>query len=334
MPDLTTTYLGLQLKNPIVPSSSPWMKNLDNLKRMEDAGAAAVVLHSLFEEQIIRERDTLDYFLAYGTESFAEAPTYFPNLKNYNLGPKGYLDHIQKVKRAIKIPVIASLNGFSPGGWVEIAQQIEQTGADAIELNMYYVAADPEQDSLQVEATYLDLVREIKDSIHIPISVKLGHNYTAFASFARQLDQLSVGGLVLFNRFYQPDIDIEKLEVVPNLELSNPYELRLRLRWIAMLYGRIRPDLAVTGGVHSAEDVLKCMMAGANIAMMTSALFEYGIDHIRRVLKDLVEWMTEHEYTSIAQMRGSMSQQKIAHPAAFERANYMKVLQSYEPAKV
>jgi dihydroorotate dehydrogenase (fumarate) len=229
--------------------------------------------------------------------------------------------------------VIASLNGFSPGGWVEIAQQIEQAGADAIELNMYYVAADPEQDSLQVEETYLDLVREIKGSLHIPIAVKLGHHFTAFANFARQLDQLGVRGLVLFNRFYQPDIDIEKLEVVPNLELSNPYELRLRLRWIAMLYGRVGCDLAVTGGVHSAEDVLKCMMAGANIAMMTSALFEYGIDHIRHVLKDLKEWMDEHEYESIAQMRGSMSQQKIAQPAAFERANYMKVLQGYDPER-
>jgi len=333
MPDLSTTYLGLQLKNPIVPSSSPWMKHLDNIKRMEDAGAAAVVLHSLFEEQIIRERDTLDYFLAYGTESFAEAPTYFPNLNNYNLGPQGYLDHIQKAKHAVKIPVIASLNGFSPGGWIEIAQQIEQAGADAIELNMYYVAADPDQDSLQVEETYLDLVREIKDSIRIPIAVKLGHHFSAFANFARQLDQLGIGAIVLFNRFYQPDIDIEKLEVVPNLELSNPYELRLRLRWIAMLYGRVSADLAVTGGVHSAEDVLKCMMAGANIAMMTSALFEYGIDHIRQMLKDLVAWMDEHEYESIAQMRGSMSQQKIPQPAAFERANYMKVLQSYEPAE-
>ncbi len=334
MPDLTTTYLGLALKNPIVPSSSPWMKNLDKIKRMEDAGAGAVVLHSLFEEQIIRERDTLDYFLAYGTESFAEAPTYFPNLKNYNLGPQGYLDHIYKAKRAVKIPVIASLNGFSPGGWVEIAQQIEQAGADAIELNMYYIAADPEQDSLQVEETYLDLLREIKGSVHIPIAVKLGHHFTAFANFARQLDQAGVRGIVLFNRFYQPDIDLENLEVVPDLELSSPYELRLRIRWVAMLYGRVSCDFAVTGGVHSAEDVLKCMMAGANVAMMTSALFEYGIDHIRHALKDLVEWMDKHEYESIAQMRGSMSQRAVAQPAAFERANYMRVLQSYEPVKV
>lgn len=333
MPDLSTTYLGLHLKNPIVPSSSPWMKSVDNLQRMEDAGAAAIVLHSLFEEQIIRERDTLDYFLAYGTESYAEAPTYFPNLKNYNLGPEGYLGHIKKAKRAIKIPVIASLNGFSPGGWIEIAQQIEQAGADAIELNMYYIAADPDQDSLQIEETYLDLVREIKDNIHIPVAVKLGHNFTAFSNFSRQLDQLGVQGMVLFNRFYQPDFDIEDLKVVPDLELSNPYELRLRLRWVALLFGRIHADLAVTGGVHSAEDVLKCMMAGANVAMMTSALFEYGIDHIRTVLKELTAWMTEHEYESIAQMRGSMSQRAVAQPTAFERANYMKVLQSYEPAR-
>lgn len=333
MLDLSTNYLGLKLKNPIVPSSSPWMKSIANIKRMEDAGAAAVVLHSLFEEQIIRERDTLDYFLAYGTESYAEAPTYFPNLKNYNLGPQGYLEHIRKAKRAVKIPVIASLNGFSSGGWIEIAQQIEQAGADALELNMYYIAADPDQDSLQVEETYLDLVRDIKDNIHIPIAIKLGHNFSAFSNFAKQLDQLGVQGMVLFNRFYQPDIDIETLQVVPNLELSNSYELRLRLRWVALLFGRIHADLAVTGGVHSAGDVLKCMMAGANVAMMTSALFEYGIDHIRTVLKELTAWMDEHEYESVSQMRGSMSQRAVAQPTAFERANYMQVLQSYEPVR-
>ncbi len=334
MPDLSTTYLGIRLKNPLIPSSSPLMKKIDNIKRMEDAGAAAVILHSLFEEQLIRERDTLDYFLAYGSESFSEAPTFFPNLGDYNFGPQGYLEHIRKAKSAVKIPIIASLNGFSPGGWIEIAQQIEQAGADAIELNMYYIAADPEQDSLQVEQTYLDLLNEIKASVRIPIAVKLGHHFTAFANFARQLDQVGVRGLVLFNRFYQPDLDLESLTVVPDLELSNSYELRLRLRWIAILYGRLGCDLAVTGGVHSAEDILKCMMAGASAAMMTSALLQNGIDHLRHVLTDLREWMEKHEYESIAQMRGSMSQRAVAQPAAFERANYMRVLQSYVPDQV
>ncbi len=333
MLDLSTSYLGLPLRNPVIPSSSPLMKSLDNIKRMEDAGAAAIILHSLFEEQLIRERDTLDYFLTYGTESFAEAPTFFPNLSNYNFGPQGYLEHIRKTKAAVQIPVIASLNGFSPGGWVEIAQQIEQAGADAIELNMYYIAADPDQDSLQVEETYLDLLHEIKGSIHIPISVKLGHHFTAFANFARQLDQAGTRGIVLFNRFYQPDIDLEELTVVHDLELSNSYELRLRLRWIAILYGRVGCDLAVTGGVHSAKDVLKCMLTGASAAMMTSALLMNGIGHLKQVLIDLKEWMEKHEYESIAQMRGSMSQQAVPQPAAFERANYMRVLESYTPLK-
>lgn len=331
MLDLSTTYLGLHLKNPVVPSSSPLMKSLDNIKRLEDAGAAAIVLHSLFEEQLIRERDTLDYFLAYGTESFSEAPTFFPNLSNYNFGPQGYLDHIRKIKESIEIPLIASLNGFSSGGWIEIAQQIEQAGADAIELNMYYIAADPDQDSLQVEESYLALLREIKATIHIPISVKLGHHFTAFANFARRLDQAGTRGIVLFNRFYQPDIDLQSLNVVPDLELSTPYELRLRLRWIAILHGAIECDLAVTGGVHSAEDVLKCVMTGANTAMMTSALLLNGIGHLKTVLTDLKEWMEKHEYESIAQMRGSMSQKSVSQPSAFERANYMRVLQSYSP---
>jgi dihydroorotate dehydrogenase (fumarate) len=329
MLDLSTTYLGLHLKNPVVPSSSPLMKSLDNIKRLEDAGAPALILHSLFEEQLIRERDTLDYFLAYGTESFSEAPTFFPNLSNYNFGPQGYLEHIRKIKNAVKIPVIASLNGFSPGGWIGIAQQIEQAGADAIELNMYYIAADYEQDSPQVEDTYLHLLRDIKASVKIPISVKLGDQFTAFANFARRLDKEGANGLVLFNRFYQPDLDLENLNVVPDLELSTPYEMRLRLRWIAILYGSVECDLAVTGGVHSAEDVLKCMMTGANAAMMTSALLLNGIGHLKKVLTDLREWMDKHEYESIKQMRGSMSQKSVSQPAAYERANYMRVLQSY-----
>ncbi len=330
MIDLSTTYLGLKLKNPVVPSSSPLMQKVDNIKRMEDAGAAAVVLHSLFEEQITRESEALDHALEQGAYSSAEALTYLPDLGHYNLGPEGYLEHIRKVKAAVGIPVIASLNGATTGGWIRYAQKIQEAGADALELNMYYIAADPGQTSTQVEQMYLDLLRNIKHGVRIPLTVKLSLNFSAFANMARRLDEAGANGLVLFNRFYQPDLDLEKLEVVPNLELSTPDLLRVRLRWIALLCGRIRADLAVTGGVHTAEDVLKAMMAGARIAMMTSALLHRGTDYIRVVLAELVDWMEKHEYASIRQMQGSMSQRSVAHPAAFERANYMRVLRSYE----
>jgi len=330
MPDLSTTYLGLKLKSPLAPSSSPLMQKIDNLKRMEEAGAAAVVLHSLFEEQIVRESEGLDASLEQSTYRFAEALTFFPDLQNYNVGPDGYLEHIRKAKAAVSIPVIASLNGVSTGGWLKYAQKIQQAGADALELNMYYIAADPAQTSTQIEQMYIDLLRDIRAAVSLPIAVKLSLHFSAFANMAQRLDQAGANGLVLFNRFYQPDLDLENLKVVPNLELSTSDLLRVRLRWIALLYGRIKADLAVTGGVHTAEDVLKAMMAGAKIAMMTSALLRNGIDHIRVVRADLVKWMEEHEYVSIEQMQGSMSQKAVAQPAAFERANYMKVLQSYE----
>jgi dihydroorotate dehydrogenase (fumarate) len=330
MPDLSTTYLGFNLKNPIVPSSSPLMQKVDNIKRMEDAGAAAVVLHSLFEEQLMRESDTLDYFLAYGSESYAEARTYFPNLSGYNNGPDGYLAHIRKVKAAVGIPVIASLNGFSPGGWTSFAHQIEQAGADALELNVYYVAADPGLACEEIEQSYLDLLRDIKAIVRIPVAVKLGPYFTAFARMAQSLDRGGADALVLFNRFYQPDIDLENLEVVPNIHLSDSHELRLRLRWLAILHKVIGADLAVTGGVHTHTDVLKALMAGANVTMMASALLLHGTGCIRSVLAGLVQWMDEHDYDSIQRMRGSMSQRAIAQPAAYERANYMQVLRSYE----
>ncbi len=332
MLDLTTTYLGLKLKNPIVPSSSPLMQKVDNIKHLEDAGAAAVVLHSLFEEQIIKESNILDHYLNYGTEGFWEALSFFPEQKSYNIGADAYLDHIRKVKAAVKIPVLASLNGVSIGGWIKYAQKIEQAGADALELNMYYLAADPAQTGAQVEQMYLDLVRAVKASVKIPIAVKLSLHFSAFANIAQQLAQAGANGLVVFNRFYQPDFDLENLEVVHDLELSTPDLLRVRLRWAAMLHGKINADLAVTGGVHTAEDVLKCMMAGARVAMMTSALLEHGTEHVRAVLGDLAAWMQKHEYESITQMQGSMSQKSVAYPAAFERANYIKVLQSYRPA--
>jgi dihydroorotate dehydrogenase (fumarate) len=333
MPDLSTTYLGLKLKNPIVPSSSPLMQQVANIKQMEDAGAAAVVLHSLFEEQIILESEMLDHALEQGTNTYAESLTYFPDLGTYNLGPEGYLNHIAKVKAAVKIPVIASLNGVSNGGWIAYAKKIEQAGADALELNTYFIAADPEQTAPQVEDMYLNLVRDIKSRIRIPIAVKLSPYFSAFANFARRLDQAGANALVMFNRFYQPDFDLENLQVVPNVVLSTSEELRLRLRWVAMLHGRIRADMAVTGGVHSGEDVVKAMMAGANIAMTTSALLEHGIGRIGRMLDEMARWMDEHEYVSVQQLRGSMSQQSVAYPLAFERANYMKVLRSYEPGR-
>lgn len=329
--DLTTTYLGLALKNPLVPSASPLMRHLENLPRMEDAGAAAIVLHSLFEEQIMSETQRLDFILSYGAESFPEALSYFPDVRSYNLGPDGYLEHIRRAKAAVSIPVIASLNGFSTGGWIEYARQIQEAGADALELNMYYIAADPMLDSLTVEEMYLELVREIRRVVTIPFAVKLGHHFTAFAHFAKRVSDAGADGLVLFNRFYQPDIDLENLEVVPSVNLSTSYELRLRLRWIAMLYGRIETDFAVTGGVHTAEDVLKSMMVGANVAMLTSALLKQGIEHLREILNGVEQWMVDHEYESIQQMRGSMSQRAVAYPAAYERANYIQVLRTYEP---
>jgi dihydroorotate dehydrogenase (fumarate) len=332
MINLSTTYLGLTLKNPIVPSSSPLMQKVDNIKRLEDAGAAAVVLHSLFEEQIIKESNLLDHYLNYGTESSWEALTLFPEQKSYNIGAEAYLEHIRKVKAAVKIPVIASLNGVSTGGWIKYAQKMEQAGADALELNMYYLAADPSQTSAEVEQMYLDLLRNLKQNVRIPIAVKLGAEFTAFANFAQQLAEAGANSLVIFNRFYQPDFDLEKLEVVSNLDLSQSYELRARLRWTAMLYGRLNADLAITGGVHTSEDVLKCMMAGAKVAMMTSALLQHGTERVRAVLASMTEWMEKHEYESVKQMQGSMSQKSVAYPAAFERANYIKVLQSFRPA--
>ena len=329
MIDLSTTYLGLGLKNPLVASASPLSEDLGNIRRLEDAGAAAVVMHSLFEEQINVESQELDRYLSYGTESFAESLTYFPDLTDYNLGPDEYLEHLRRVKAAVGIPIIGSLNGVSTGGWIRYAKLIQEAGADALELNVYYIPANPELTSAQVEQMYLDLVRDVKATLTIPVAVKLGHSFTAMANLARRLDQAGANALVLFNRFYQPDFDLERLEAVPTLTLSRSHELLLRIHWVAILYGHIRADLAVTGGVHTAHDVLKAMMAGARVAMMTSALLENGIGHLRTVRAGLLGWMEEHEYASIRQMQGSMSYRSVANPAAFERANYMKVLSSY-----
>ena len=329
MIDLSTTYLGLSLKNPLVASASPLSEDLGNIRRLEDAGAAAVVMHSLFEEQINVESQELDRYLSYGTESFAESLTYFPDLTDYNLGRDEYLEQVRRVKAAVGIPIIGSLNGVSTGGWIRYAKLIQEAGADALELNVYYIPTDPELTSAQVERMYLDLIRDVKATLTIPVAVKLGHSFTAMANLARRLDQAGANALVLFNRFYQPDFDLERLEAVPTLTLSRSHELLLRIHWVAILYGHIRADLAVTGGVHTAHDVLKAMMAGARVAMMTSALLENGIGHLRTVRAGLLGWMEEHEYASIRQMQGSMSYRSVANPAAFERANYMKVLSSY-----
>ena len=329
MSDLSTSYLGLSLKNPLVVSPSPLCEDLGAIRKMEDAGASAVVLHSLFEEQLTLNSQDLDRFLTSGTESFAEALSYFPDMGQFKLGPEAYLEHIQKVKKAVKIPIIGSLNGVSTGGWVSYAKKIEQAGADALELNVYYIATDPDMSGPQVEQMYADLVRDVRGSLKIPIAVKLGPYFSSMASVARRLEQAGANGLVLFNRFYQPDFDLEKLEVTPNLNLSRSEELRLRLCWVAILSGRIKADMAITGGVHTAEDVIKSMMAGAKVAMMTSALLKNGIEHLKTVREGVEAWMEKHEYASIRQMQGSMSQKSVAEPAAFVRANYMKVLRSY-----
>jgi len=329
MIDLTTHYLGKTLCSPLVCSSSPLCEDVGELRRMEDAGAGAVVLHSLFEEQIRREGLDLDQFLQQNTDSYAEAVSYFPEMNSYNLGPEGYLEHLRRAKEALSIPVIASLNGSTPGGWTEYARLIEQAGADALELNVYYLPADPWRNAAGIEQQYVDLVRTVKSCIHIPIAVKLSPFFTAPAEFAQQLTAAGADALVLFNRFYQPDFDLEALEVQPSLRLSDPSELLLRLHWTAILFGVVEADLAITGGVHSGTDALKAMMAGARVAMLTSALLRHGIDHLTIVRADMIRWMEEHGYTTVRQMQGSMSLRHVPDPGAYQRANYMKVLRSY-----
>ncbi len=329
MSDLGTKYLGHGLRSPLVASSSPLCEDVSNIKRMEDAGAGAVVLHSLFEEQLAEESAALDRYLVQGSESHAEALSYFPDMGGYNLGPDGYLEHIRQAKAVVGIPIIASLNGVSRGGWTSFARQIEQAGADALELNIYYIPTDPRMTSPTIEQMYVDLVAEVRAAVKIPLAVKLSPYFSGVAGVAKQLCDAGANGLVLFNRFYQPDFDLEALEVVPSLALSTSEELRLRLCWAAILCDRVPVDLAITGGVHTAEDVVKSMMAGAKVAMMASALLQRGIGELAAVRANLLEWMERHEYHSIRQMQGSMSQRKVSEPAAFLRANYMEVLRSY-----
>jgi dihydroorotate dehydrogenase (fumarate) len=330
--DLTTTYMGLRLRSPLVPSAAaPLTENIDNVKRMEDAGAAAIVLHSLFEEQIRQERYELEYHLTYGTESFAEALTYFPEPEIFHVGAVEYLDRIRKAKDMVDIPIIASLNGSTVGGWIDYAKQIEQAGADALELNVYYVPADLNVTGAQVEQTYIDILRAVKSEVNIPVAIKLSPFFSNMANMAKRLTEAGADGLVLFNRFYQPDINLETLEVEPNILLSTPQAMRLPMRWIAILYGRVNASLAATSGIHKAPDVLKMLMSGSSITMLCSVLLRHGIEHIRVIEREMLAWMEAHEYESVRQMQGSMSQIKCPDPTAFERAQYMRSIQTYTP---
>ena len=329
--DLTTTYIGLTLKNPIVPSASPLSRSVEHICQLEDAGAAAVVMYSLFEEQISHQSHQLDHYLSYGSDSFAESLSYFPGMAVYNIGPEEYLNLISRAKRVVDIPIIGSLNGVSTGGWIDYARKIEQAGADALELNIYYIPTDVGMPSIEVEQMYVDVVKDVKQNVSIPVAVKLSPYFSATANMAYRLAEAGADGLVLFNRFYQPDFDLEYLEVTPHLVLSNSHELRLPLRWVAILYGRVPVDFAITSGVHTHEDVLKGLMAGAKVTMMASELLQNGLQRISEIVQGMLVWLEEHEYESVAQMQGSMSQQHVAEPAAFERANYMRVLQSWQP---
>jgi dihydroorotate dehydrogenase (fumarate) len=332
--NLTTNYLGFKLRTPLVPSASPLTEKIDNIKRMEDAGASAIVFHSLFEEQVRRDHHDLQFYLDQGTESFAESLSYFPDHQDFKVGPEAYLEHIARAKASVHIPIIGSLNGTTFGGWMTYARQIEQAGADALELNIYNVPGDPERTPDDIENEYLTIITSIKAQVNIPVAVKLSPFFTNFSHFARRVDRSGADALVLFNRFYQPDIEIENLEISPNVLLSTPMAMRLPMRWIAMLHGRIGASLAATSGIHRATDALKMLMAGADVTMLCSVLLRRGIEHIQVIEREMREWMEEHMYDSIEQLRGSMSQKKCPDPAAFERAQYMRALTTYPAADI
>ncbi len=326
--DLSTKYLDLDLSSPIVPSASPLSQNLDNIKLMEDNGAGAVVMHSLFEEQIDINSIEIEHFLTHGAESFGEALSYFPEMDSYQVGPETYLENIRKAKEMVDMPIIASLNGVSNGGWVKYARLMEEAGADALELNIYFVSTNPNLSSFEIEDIYLKTLYEVYKRIEIPVAVKFGPFFSSIPNMAQKMTELGAKGLVMFNRFYQPDLDIENFEVVPNLVLSSSEDLRLPLRWTAILYDKIKADFAITGGVHTGEDVVKGILAGATVTMMAAELLKKGIPRLDEVTSELLFWMEKHEYESVNQMRGAMSQKNTKEPAAFERANYMKALQS------
>lgn len=328
--DLTTKYLGLKLAHPLMAGSSPLATDLDKVRRLEDAGAAAIVLPSLFEEQITMEQAAALAHEDAHAESSAEATSYFPRPEGYRLGPDDYLALLGRVKAAVKVPVIGSLNGVTQGGWLSYARQMQQAGADALELNIYYVPTDPAVSGEQVEGTAVEMVKEIKKSISIPVAVKLASFYSSLPHFAHRLETAGADGLVLFNRFYQPDIDIEELEVKRTLQLSTSAELNLRLRWLAVLSGRVHPSLAVSGGVHTVLDVVKAVMAGADAVQLVSALLQKGPAHLKQLREELAKWLEQHEYESLAQMRGSMNLAKSPDPTAYERANYIHILQGWK----
>jgi dihydroorotate dehydrogenase (fumarate) len=330
MVDLSTTYLGMPLRSPLVASASPLSRDIEGICRLEEAGASAVVLYSLFEEQLRQEEASLDYHLAAGTESYSESVTYFPQLSEFQTGPEGYLEHIRKAKSAVRIPIIASLNGSTLGGWTKFAAEIERAGADALECNIYFIPTDPHLSAEEVERTYLEIVRAVKSAVSIPVAVKLSPFFSNMAGMAHRLSSAGADALVLFNRFYQPDIDLNELEIRPNVLLSTPQALRLPLTWIGILHGRIKADLAATGGAHNAEDVIKLLMVGAKVTMMCSSLMRNGINHLRHVERELRAWMEEHEYESVMQLWGSMSQLKCSDPAAFERAQYMRAVKGMQ----
>ncbi len=330
MTDLSTTYLGLPLRTPLLASASPLSQEIDSIRHLEDAGASAVVLYSLFEEQLRQESLELEHRLSAGTESFAESLSYFPRSGEFRLGPEGYLHHILRAKDAVDIPIIASLNGATVGGWTEYAKQIEQAGADAIECNIYFIPTGMDEPSALIEKVYIDILRAVKHSVSIPVAVKLSPFFSNMAFMAKRLDEAGADGLVLFNRFYQPDIDLDQLEVTPNVLLSTPQALRLPLTWIGILYGRVKASLAATSGIHDPEDVIKLLMVGADVTMLCSTLLRNGINHLRYLERRVFEWMEEHEYESVRQMQGSMSQLRCPDPSAFERAQYMRAVKSAE----
>jgi dihydroorotate dehydrogenase (fumarate) len=327
--DLSTTYLGMKLKNPLVHSASPLAEEIDNIRQMEDSGCAAVVLNSLFEEQFTHESAELRHHLEMGTESYAESLTFFPELGDSVTGPEEYLELIQNAKSAVSIPIIGSLNGVTNSGWTKYAKNIQEAGADALELNVYFLPTDVNQTGVEIEATYLEILKSVKSSVSIPVAVKMNPFFSNIANMAKRLEEAGADGLVLFNRFYQPDIDLERLQVTPNVLLSTPQAMRLPLRWVAILYGHVKTSLAGTSGIHTGEDALKVLMAGANVTMLCSVLMKHGIRSFGTVLDGMTRWMEEHEYESVQQMIGSLSHKNCEDPSAFERANYMKALRQF-----
>lgn len=328
--DLQTTYMGLALQHPIVASASPLSETVDGIKRLEDAGAAAVVMFSLFEEQLRQESEAMEHLVGSGANSFAESLSYFPGLEDYQVGPEHYLEILRRAVQETEIPIIASLNGVTSEGWIDIAKQMQQAGAGGIELNIYYIPADLDLSGVAVEQRYLDIVTAVKAAVSIPIALKLSPFYSSIGNMAKQFDAAGADALVLFNRFYQPDFDLDKLEVVSNLNLSTPDEIRLPLLWIALLFGHVKASLAATRGVHSATEVVKYLMAGANVVMTTSALLQHGPEYLTVLVDELKEWMDRKGYDSVNQIIGAMSQRHVTNPSAFERANYIKMLESYK----